>query len=200
MFYNIGFSQNIERSDSLFFHKAIQAGIEKYINEIPIGKEKDFGFNNRGEFKEVIVGEPLQNYNFRDYSFSDTSKMNLFEAIKTWSVPLIVNNKYRCFVDIDLTNEGYKAVGFGLPILAADIDDYENCKHMKNIKQKALFVDYTLNVYCIVTSDAKNSLNFWAFRPIDPCGSSNLENKDKYSSTEIVEVLKIKNKKLKHEL
>ncbi|MDP3912417.1 MAG: hypothetical protein Q8R96_01595 [Bacteroidota bacterium] len=200
MFHNIAFSQNIGRSDSILFRNAVQVGIEKYLNKIPIGKEKDFGFNTREEFGEVLVGDSFQNYNFRDYSFSDTSKTNLFEPINTWSLPLIINNKYRCFVDIELTNDGYKAIGFGLPVLASDMDDFENCKHMKNIKSKALFIDYALNVYCIVTSDANNNLNFWAFRPINQCGSNNLENKDKYSSTEIVEILKIKNKKLKHEL
>jgi hypothetical protein len=194
------YSQQIEKSDSILFYNAVQAGIEKYLNKIPIGKEREFGFNTSDEFSEISLGEPLQNYNLRDYSFSDTSKTNLFKPIKTWSLPLIVNNKYRCLLDIIFTNNSYKAVGFGLPILASDIDDFENCKHMKNVKQKALFIDYSLNVYCIVTNDANKNLEFWPFRSINQCASDKLQNKDKYSSTEIVEILKINNKKLKNEL
>ncbi|MGE5393920.1 MAG: hypothetical protein ACM3P1_04195 [Candidatus Saccharibacteria bacterium] len=195
----IGFSQHQEKLDSVSFYKAVQDGMEKYLNKIPTGKEFDFGFNSRDEFREITIGQPLQNYLFQDYSFSGNNDI-LFKPIQKWTVPLIIKNQYRCFINIILSNDGYKAVGFGLPTLAIDLDNFETRKGFKKIKNKALFIDYALNTYCIVKKDINNNLEFFPFRSINQCESNVLNEKDKYSSFEVFEILKSNNKKLKNEL
>lgn len=126
----IGFSQQQEKLDSVSFYKAVQEGMEKYLNKIPTGKEFDFGFNSRDEFSEIAIGQPLQNYLFQDYSFSGNNDI-LFKPIQKWTVPLIIKNQYRCFINIIPSNDGYKAVGFGLPTLAIDLDNFETRKDFK---------------------------------------------------------------------
>jgi hypothetical protein len=86
------------------------------------------------------------------YSISENLSSDIhFKPIKKWKVPLIVDDSYRCFLDISLKNGDYKVVGIGLNELASDLDNYERLQNFKEIKNKAIFIDYSLSAYFLVS-------------------------------------------------
>lgn len=180
------YGQNLQiKVDSTLFQSVLHCGLENYLNKIPVGKEKDFGFYSREEFNKIVTGNPMQIY---------CASENLDSAIhflttQTWKIPLIIDGSYRCFADISISNGEYKIVGIGLKELATDLDNYEKIKNLKETKNKALFIDYYLNTYFLVTKDETNNLEFFPFRTLPICNLNTFNIKDKYSSEEIFQYL-----------
>jgi hypothetical protein len=185
------YCQRHEILDSTVILSVLQSGLENYLNKIPDGKEIDFGFNSKEEFNKILFGNPLQIYTISE----DLSSDIYFSPTTIWKVPLIVDDSYRCFLDILLINGAYKVVGMGLNKLASDLDAYERHRHLKVINDRAIFIDYSLSAYFLVIKDASNNINFFPFRPMTFFNSNEFSNKEKYSSNEIFEMLKTINKK-----
>ena len=187
------YSQSSEIMENTLILSVLQNGLENYLDKIPVGKENDFGFNSREEFNKIVFGDPMQIYSISENSSSEIH----FLPTKKWKVPLIVNDSYRCLLDISFNNGNYKVVGIGLNELASDIDNYERHKNLKSIQQKSLFMDYSLNVYCILIKNLNKHLEFIPFRPmnIEP----EITIKNRYSSEELLNVIQLLRKNISYE-
>jgi hypothetical protein len=190
------YAQTIEIEDSLLFYKAVQEGINKYLNKIPLGKEQDFGFNSRDEFAKIRFGNPMPIYVGNENLYTDSNIIDTFYCTERWKLPLIVDNKYKCFLDV-INNNGYKTVGLGLCELAYDVENYMKYKKLMNTKSIGLFMDNSLKIYCLVLKNQIGNLDFMSFRAINMTETPEIENKEKYSGKELYNILKTKNEILK---
>ncbi|ESU21434.1 hypothetical protein FEDK69T_25010 [Flavobacterium enshiense DK69] len=88
--------------------------IEKALNLIPVGQEKNFGFNTREEFAESKIGVPLL-----VTKINSDGKLSIQNE---WRIPVVVNNEYRLlFTVIKNTNGEFEIVDLGGSSLAKEI-------------------------------------------------------------------------------
>jgi len=178
-------------SDSMMFNAVVMLGVEKYLSKIPYGKEKEFGFNSREEFINIKLGNPYQIVIVNNLSDKSNSS-DKFSFINRWKVPIMINDEYRCFLDV-VRSDRYEAVGFGLHELAKDIDRYIKNGGLKYTKNKSLFIDNSLRLYCLVSQNSFTILKFHPFRNINYI--EDYQEKKEYSSIEFFEIIEVGNKK-----
>lgn len=104
-----------------------QAGLEGYLEKIPVGQELFFGFKNRDEFKLAEIGMPFQVFTFNKEFFSDTILMDKNYLVTTgeWRVAVSVENDFRVMLTVAKMNGVWKAVGIGAATLAKELGEYE---------------------------------------------------------------------------
>ncbi len=100
-----------------------QALIEtlKYLNLIPIGQEREYGFHSREEFKQVSYGEPYQVY----FVVRENGKV-FFKATSDWRVPVKVADRSVALITVRVKNHTAEIIDFGATRLAQVIQDFEN--------------------------------------------------------------------------
>jgi hypothetical protein len=194
---NESFSQDLPVSYSDDFYEAVYRGIEKYTAKIPFGKETDFGFNSIGELEKIRLGKPHQLCVFDENTFDISFQSDTFQLINRWSVPLLIDNEYRCFIDIVYEGNSYAAVGFGLHELANDVGVSLNSLSYSHKNDISLFVDNNLATYCLVTRNASQQLEFYPFRELK-CNHK-FEIKKYYSVNEMYKILRNNNAKTKYD-
>lgn len=79
--------------------------LASYLNAIPVGREKDFGFNSRDEFPLSELGRPFGVFNVEG-GLSVT-------FLGYWVVPILIGGQARAMLDIRLGDGGYFIGGFG---------------------------------------------------------------------------------------
>lgn len=190
LFGNNLYSQYSITSNPEAFNEAVYKGIEKYIEKIPTGKESDFGFNSTDEFERMVIGEPYQICILDENSFTESFQSDTFQLINRWSVPILIENEYRCFIDIVYDGNSFKAVGFGLHELADDLGIYEKSFPHKDKKEKILFINNYLMTYCIAIKNESYLLEFYPFRKLN-CDNKS-DSKTYYSGNDLHQILKKK--------
>lgn len=176
------------------FNEAVNDGIRKYIPKIPPGKEIDFGFFSTNEFAKIKIGKAYQICAISEDSFSEKCSTDTFILVQRWKVPIIIDNEFRCFIDIVEKDDIYTAVGFGLNKLAIDVGLFENQNPVFKDKEKYLFIDNSLSAYCFATKNESFDFEFFPFREFK-CSES-IEKKKSYTSKELYKILKTKHDKL----
>ncbi len=184
-------SQDFIQIDSIKFYTSVKIGLNKYLNLIPENREYLFGFNNREEFKEIELGLPLQIIIFNESAFCAEDPEELYHSLERWNVPIMINDEYRCFLEMIYSEGEYIAVGIGLNELAFDLDSFERQTNFRSCLQRGLFIDYGTSGYCLVTID-NNTREFIPFRPLDCNIDLNFDNPDRYSPVELFETSKRK--------
>ena len=99
-----------------------------YLNKIPLGQEKMFGFNDRGEFSKAEIGVPYEVYTLNpDFFNDDTISINKSYVVTTnnWRVPVVVDNQNRALLTISKYNNNWAVVKFGATGLANELEIFE---------------------------------------------------------------------------
>jgi hypothetical protein len=85
------------------------------LSNIPIGEEKNYGFQNRNEIRHASLGIPYQEYD-----------MDKEQPTGHWRVPVTVNGENRVLLRLKETAEGWTFSGLSGAELARNLGDHEN--------------------------------------------------------------------------
>ncbi|HEY5122756.1 MAG TPA: hypothetical protein VIK14_03390 [Ignavibacteria bacterium] len=91
-----------------------------FLNLIPEGKEKDYGFNSRSDFSKIKIEEPYQTY-----YVSDKNNKLTFISGNEWRVPLSIDGQYVALLSVQINQGKAEAVDFGGNILSQKIQEFE---------------------------------------------------------------------------
>jgi hypothetical protein len=116
---------NANISDTI--SKAANTGLQEYLNKIPLGKESDFGFENRKEFGLAKAGTPYELVTLSKAFMSDKvlNDENYFAATNEWIVPVMVNGEGKTLVTVAKMNGTWKVVDLGGIGLAHELTQFE---------------------------------------------------------------------------
>ena len=99
-----------------------------YLNKIPIGKEKLFGFDNRGDFSQAEIGIPYEVVTLSS-DFFDNEKVkrdkNYIISTGNWRVPIIVDHEYKALLTVSKENNKWSVVKIGAKGLANELERFE---------------------------------------------------------------------------
>ncbi len=99
--------------------EALQKALS-FLNLIPEGREKDYGFAMRSDFSKIKIEEPYQTY-----YLSKKDKDLLFVSGNEWRVPLSVDGHYVALLTVQINAGVAEAVDFGANGLAQKIEEFE---------------------------------------------------------------------------
>jgi hypothetical protein len=91
-----------------------------FLNLIPEGREKDYGFNTRSDFSIIKIEEPYQTY----YVSYQNNKLVFFPG-NEWRVPVSVQGHYVTLLTVQINKGKAEAVDFGGNVLAQKIQEFE---------------------------------------------------------------------------
>lgn len=131
----IGLTASLQASPPPRFRDAdvsatAKAALAGYLEQIPVGQESQYGFENRREFLRADLGSPLAVYGIRA-SVSDSlpaidSLWNQPMELHMWRVPVTVDGKPRAFVTVESKDSVLSAGDFGASSLAQEIGALED--------------------------------------------------------------------------
>ncbi len=98
--------------------------LPRFLNNIPAGLEKQFGFENRAQFNKITAGRPLRHYALSDESSGNNKEISIVPG-NEWFLPLMVNNKYVALLTVSGEGDKFSAVDFGAGDLAAELNFYK---------------------------------------------------------------------------
>lgn len=99
--------------------------LASYLNKIPVGQEKMFGFNNRGEFSEASIGEPYEMLTLNNDFFIDkfiVRDKDYIMSTGNWRIPIIVNKQHRALLTISKVNNEWHVVKIGAKGFAEELE------------------------------------------------------------------------------
>lgn len=165
VFFSSSVESQISIRQSMLADVEIQSGLSAYLKKIPLGHENYFGFTNRKELENVEFGEPLQIYTINYDSIEIESRT--IKKSSLWYISLFVDTSYRCFLYVRQSNSSFKVVGIGLMEIAMELDNFEKLNHLKQMQNKALLIDQTSNLVCLVSEND----TYYVIRSISNCTS-----------------------------
>ena len=112
--------QLIAQNNNLLVKEEASIKALSFLNLIPEGKEKDYGFNNRSDFSKIKIEEPYQTY----YVANKNNKLMFIEG-NEWRVPLSVDGHYVALLTVQFNLGKVEVVDFGGKILAQKLQEFE---------------------------------------------------------------------------
>ncbi len=91
-----------------------------FLNLIPDGRERDYGFAARGDFSRIKIEEPYETFYVRN-----KDNQLSFVAGNEWRVPVSVDGQYISMLTVVINNNKAEVVDFGGNILSGKIQEYE---------------------------------------------------------------------------
>lgn len=107
------------------------------LDNVPMGREKDFGFMNRSEFKKTTLGIPYQEYDFEKE-----------EPTGYWRIPVTVDGENRALIRLKKTGGGWSFSGFGGAGLARELGGYEDDLVRKGTKPRTGRIVRDFSLFC----------------------------------------------------
>jgi hypothetical protein len=106
---------------------AAKAGYAEYLQKIPSGREKEFGFKNRAEFKNVQVGKPYQVMTMLPefYHGNLVSGKDYVKSTSEYRFPLTINKNYRVMLTVAKMNGSWTVVNIGSAEMARELEQLE---------------------------------------------------------------------------
>lgn len=170
------------------------------VKLIPFGREKNYGFTGKDEFKLATLGEPMLVYTFAD-SFFNNSSFNEKESLvstRQWRFPVIVDGDFRALLTVANCDGKWKAVDFGATVLAQELGSFETDEGKS--QNKMLLRCYQKKCDFIVTRERSGTISGGKIFPLHSARlliSRKTETvKDFYTLKEIRELLGVKRGKL----
>jgi hypothetical protein len=104
-------------------------GYMHYLDRIPEGMEKEFGFRSRDEFDRVIIGKAYRVITLSGINYEQISESNpVLQPLDEWRVMLWADDKPRALLTVALIDNMLRAVGIGSSELATEIGTFELSK------------------------------------------------------------------------
>lgn len=117
-------SQDNRETDKRIKNAGMQ-DLATFLNKIPIGHERDYGFDNRDQFNQITPGNPIRLYCLPDESGDINNTDNAISPRNEWFLPLIVNNKYVALLTVSREGNNFTAVDFGAKDLATELNTHK---------------------------------------------------------------------------
>ena len=134
--------------------KVANEELNNYLQKIPVGQEKMFGFTNRGEFSQAEIGTPYEVFTLSP-EFFDTkniiSNKTYIVSAENWRVPIIVNNQHRALLTVSMVNNQWSVVKLGAKGLAEELDVFN--KNHPSINESKILRVFQLKGDFIFTSE-----------------------------------------------
>mgnify|MGYP001445409698 CR=1 FL=1 len=140
-----------------------------FLEDIPVGQEQMFGFNNRQEIYKSELGTPYEIFTLSDSFFLDEKidvSKKYVKSTGVWRIPIIIDDKYRSLVTVVMENNSWKIVSIGARGLAEELAEFErnqtSLKHFNILRVFQIKGDFILTSSNIVypLTSANNSLLF----------------------------------------
>jgi hypothetical protein len=105
---------------------SLKTDLINWLEKIPHGYEKQYGFENRNEFGLATIGKPIEVYTLSSLFFTDQaiSDSNYFKSVGEWRVPILVNNSYRALLTAVIINTEWQIVDIGATTLARELEGF----------------------------------------------------------------------------
>ena len=151
-------AQNTKNNIKAELKATASQDLQYYLNLIPQGQEKEYGFNSRADFQKVSIGEPYQ-----IFFVQRANDVLSFQDVKEWRVPLTVNGKYVALLTIVEKNGKTKVVDFGASKLAEKLQAFERLHKNENndrvlIRNTYLRKDFIASDFKALCGELKNGL------------------------------------------
>lgn len=106
-----------DQSTNLVKEAAIE-NASTFLELIPKGQEKEYGFDSRNDFSQIKIEEPFQMY----YMGYKENKLGFVQA-NEWRVPISVNGKYVALLTVAFYEGKAELVDFGANVLAQKLQE-----------------------------------------------------------------------------
>ncbi|MCJ7579200.1 MAG: hypothetical protein MUP98_01540 [Candidatus Aminicenantes bacterium] len=107
--------------------QAAQEGLVYFLEKIPVGMEKNYGFNNRQEFDWAFLGEPYELYTIPPDSLINEQPIGagFLTPLEIWRFPVISQDSMRTLLTVAKMWGEWKAVSIGGTGIALELDQLE---------------------------------------------------------------------------
>lgn len=127
-----------QNNNILVKEEALKSAIS-FLNLIPEGREKDYGFDSRNDFSQIKIEEPYQIY-YLNYENNELG----FTTWHEWRVPISVNGVYKTLLAIQVFDGKTKCFDLGGNKLAQKIQEIEKL-HLSKLNQHVIIRNTILN-------------------------------------------------------
>lgn len=104
---------------NLLIKKEASAKALSFLNLIPVGSEKAYGFTNRSDFSKIRIEEP-----YKVYYISQKDNKLWFIPGNEWRVPISVDGKYSTLLTVQMNNGNPEVVDMGGSGLSGKIEEF----------------------------------------------------------------------------
>ena len=103
-----------------------RTALDSFLDKIPPGRETDYGFRNRKEFKLAHVGTPVQVLTLHPDSMRNgiDPKRSYMIPLNEWRAPVIVEGEFRTLLTVSVVNNALKTVELGGERLAREMMEF----------------------------------------------------------------------------
>jgi hypothetical protein len=140
---------------------AAKAGLPTFVRSLG-SQYANFGFLSQDELSFSQVGNP-----YHVFSMTNSGKIN--QAISDtgqWSFPVMVNNEYRCMLNVDKVNDEWQAVGVGAAHLASWLQDAEKGHPSLSFSAKGLIKIYDHDTTILMLNPSEIQPSFLLLPPV----------------------------------
>jgi hypothetical protein len=151
---NCANTDNIQKASLLLeaeITKAAVRGYKRFLEKIIIGEEGKFGFNNRGEIAEAIIGAKLYQMHIRCNGTDFPTNL--------WRIPIAVQNEPRALLSVEWIEGGWRVVGLGAATLAQKLYSLE-----QGMIEKYGLQD-TQGVHRVIIRNYKERTDYFQLKP-----------------------------------
>lgn len=101
--------------------------LSTWLEKIPSGQEIYYGFTNRDEFADAVIGTPVRTFYFADeMEGASAHASELMIPAYDWRVPVVVRNEYRALVTVAPVDGSWKIVDIGAARLARELGMHQS--------------------------------------------------------------------------
>ena len=116
----------------------------------------NLGFLSQDEVASAQVGTP-----YRIFSMTNPGRVNqTISDIDAWRFPVMVNNEYRCMLDVNKMNGEWQAVGIGAKGLATWLQAAEKSHPLLDFKAKGLVNIYDHDTTILMINPSEQQPSF----------------------------------------
>ena len=139
--------------------KAAERDLPHFLESIQAGDEPSFGFENRQEFKKILLGQPYRLVTIDPAALARFHPQDSrhFYSLEVWRFPLVCEGKIRSLLTVAKVRGQWKAVALGATGLAKEIQDFEaGLSDQQQVKRRSILRFFQLGVDFLILSDSDN--------------------------------------------
>ena len=169
---------------SKYIEDVASTDLLSFLERIPSGNEKLFGFDDRANFSKAIIGEPFEIFTLSSNFFLDDSLnkfSNYIVSTGIWRAPIMVNNQVKALATISIENKKWRIVKIGAIGLANEL--YKFFKMNKSLTNFKFIRVYQIKSDFILTNQN-------IIYPLESAKRHNCINNDIYNFHELLNIIK----------
>lgn len=164
---------------------------KNFLDIIPVGLEKYYGFSNREEFCKAFLGKPICTFNINKPSINteyiDTSKTN-YQITELWNIPIIVEGNICCLLKVRSNGNQYSVVGIGGSQTALEIDNAVKKMKLNEEKEFSILISPETKTRYLIFYD--HSITYKNSKGIKIGGNNKSDNLNELTLLDILKSLR----------